>query len=77
MRFDLYDIYYLRLSKEDGDVTDGTETESCSIHSQRTCIHHYIQIRVYLQFKKQILVNLMENIMKLHFIKMKRLIQIL
>ena len=43
MRFDLYDIYYLRLSKEDGDVTDGTETESCSIHSQRTCIHHYIQ----------------------------------
>lgn len=43
MRSELLDIYYLRLSKEDGDVVTGTETESCSIHSQRLCIHRYLE----------------------------------
>lgn len=38
----LYDLYYLRLSKEDGDVADGTE-ESCSIGSQRLCIHRFLR----------------------------------
>ncbi len=36
-------IYYLRLSKEDGDVEAGTAEESFSIGSQRTCIHRYIR----------------------------------
>lgn len=39
---ELLDIYYLRLSKEDGDVTEGNEEESCSIQSQRTCIRRYL-----------------------------------
>lgn len=45
MRYDLdlLDIYYLRLSKEDGDVVSGTEEESCSIGSQRTCVHRYLR----------------------------------
>ena len=42
MLYDLMDIYYLRLSKEDGDVADGTE-ESCSIGSQRLCIHRFLR----------------------------------
>lgn len=36
------DISYLRLSKEDGDVEDGSIDESCSIQSQRTCIKQYL-----------------------------------
>ena len=36
------DYYYLRLSKEDGDVEAGTAEESCSITSQRTCIRTYL-----------------------------------
>ncbi len=36
-------IYYLRLSKEDGDVETGAAEESCSINSQRICIHRYIK----------------------------------
>ena len=40
---DKLDIIYMRLSKEDGDVTAGTENESCSIHSQRHCIWRYIR----------------------------------
>lgn len=43
MQYDLRDIYYLRLSKEDGDVTEGSEQESCSIQSQRKCIHRYLE----------------------------------
>ena len=43
MLYDLIDIIYLRLSKEDGDVASGTEEESCSISSQRTCIHRYLR----------------------------------
>ena len=43
MLFEKYDVQYLRLSKEDGDVVDGTLEESCSIHSQRTCIHRFLQ----------------------------------
>lgn len=42
MLADLLDINYLRLSKEDGDVVDGNEKESCSIDSQRKCIHRYL-----------------------------------
>ena len=37
------DIIYLRLSLEDGDVADGTAEESCSIQSQRTCIHQFLK----------------------------------
>lgn len=37
------DIIYLRLSLEDGDVADGTAEESCSIQSQRTCIHRFLK----------------------------------
>ena len=36
-------IYYLRLSREDGDVESGNETESNSISSQRVCIRRYIE----------------------------------
>ena len=36
-------IYYLRLSREDGDVESGSETESNSISSQRVCIRRYIE----------------------------------
>lgn len=36
------DAYYLRLSLEDGDVTDGNIEESCSIGSQRRCIQQFI-----------------------------------
>lgn len=43
MQANLLDIIYLRLSKEDGDVTEGSETESCSIQSQRKCIHRYLE----------------------------------
>ena len=43
MQANLLDIIYLRLSKEDGDVTEGSETESCSIQSQRKCIHNYLE----------------------------------
>ena len=43
MLYDLIDVLYLRLSKEDGDVASGTEEESCSISSQRTCIHRYLR----------------------------------
>ncbi len=37
------DIYYLRLSKEDGDSEQGAIEESCSITSQRECIRRYLQ----------------------------------
>ena len=37
------DLYYLRLSKEDGDVQTGDAEESFSIGSQRLCIQRYIQ----------------------------------
>lgn len=40
------DISYLRLSKEDGDVEDGSIDESCSIQSQRTCIKQYLHSRM-------------------------------
>ena len=40
---DKLDIEYLRLSKEDGDVEDGTVEESCSIGSQRKCIHQFLR----------------------------------
>lgn len=43
MQCELLDIIYLRLSKEDGDVAAGTEEESCSIHSQRLCIHRHLE----------------------------------
>ena len=36
-------IYYLRLSREDGDIESGNETESNSISSQRVCIRRYIE----------------------------------
>ena len=39
---ELMNIYYLRLSKEDGDDENGTVEESCSIHSQRLCINKYL-----------------------------------
>jgi DNA invertase Pin-like site-specific DNA recombinase/uncharacterized small protein (DUF1192 family) len=39
------DAYYLRLSLADGDVTDGTMEESCSITSQRRCVQQYISER--------------------------------
>ena len=35
-------IYYLRLSKEDGDDESGTVEESCSIQSQRLCIRKFL-----------------------------------
>ena len=41
---DKIDIYYLRLSKEDGDSEKGTIEESCSISSQRVLIHRFLQI---------------------------------
>ena len=34
--------YYLRLSLEDGDVTEGNQDESCSITSQRICVQQFI-----------------------------------
>lgn len=37
------DFYYLRLSKEDGDIEKGSAEESCSITSQRDCIKRYLQ----------------------------------
>lgn len=37
------DFYYLRLSKEDGDVESGSVEESCSIQSQRTCIWQFLR----------------------------------
>ena len=37
------DFYYLRLSKEDGDVEEGSADESCSITSQRDCIKRYLR----------------------------------
>lgn len=40
---ELVDLYYLRLSKEDGDTEDGSTEESCSIQSQRLCIHRYLR----------------------------------
>ena len=40
---ELMDISYVRLSKEDGDVEDGSIDESCSIQSQRTCIKQYLR----------------------------------
>lgn len=43
MLSDLMDIYYLRLSKEDGDVVGGSEEESCSISSQRFCIQRFLR----------------------------------
>ena len=39
---ELMDIYYLRLSKEDGDEECSSAEESCSIHSQRLCIKRYL-----------------------------------
>ena len=39
------DFYYLRLSKEDGDIEEGSIEESCSITSQRDCIKRYLQDR--------------------------------
>lgn len=36
-------IYYLRLSREDGDIDSGNEAESNSIGSQRVCIRRYIE----------------------------------
>jgi len=36
------DFYYLRLSKEDGDIESESVEESCSITSQRTCIKRYL-----------------------------------
>ena len=39
---ELMNIYYLRLSKEDGDDESGTVEESCSIQSQRLCIRKFL-----------------------------------
>ncbi len=33
---------YYRLSQEDGDVESGSESESCSISSQRACVQRYL-----------------------------------
>lgn len=33
---------YLRLSQEDGDTLNGSDSESCSISSQRTCIQQFL-----------------------------------
>lgn len=43
MPFEKIGVVYLRLSKEDGDVTAGTMEESCSIGSQRACIHRFLK----------------------------------
>lgn len=37
------DYAYYRLSKEDGDVEEGTAEESCSIASQRACVNRYLR----------------------------------
>ena len=42
MQEEQLDIYYLRLSKEDGDVEAGTAEESMSIASQRRCIEQFV-----------------------------------
>lgn len=39
-------LLYLRLSKEDGDVVDGSMEESCSIVSQRMCIQQFIRAQL-------------------------------
>lgn len=36
------DVYYLRLSLEDGDVAEGNVNESCSITSQRLCVNQFL-----------------------------------
>ena len=41
MQDDRLNFIYLRLSKEDGDIADGTNEESQSIGSQRACIRQY------------------------------------
>ena len=33
---------YIRLSQEDGDVECGSDSESCSISSQRSCIRQFL-----------------------------------
>lgn len=33
---------YLRLSQEDGDIAHGSDSESCSISSQRSCIQQFL-----------------------------------
>lgn len=38
---ELLDIFYLRLSLEDGDTADGITEESASISSQRTCLQRF------------------------------------
>ncbi len=38
------DVYYLRLSLEDGDVTEGNAEESCSITSQRRCVQQFLSV---------------------------------
>lgn len=43
MQAEKKDYYYLRLSKEDGDVEEGAVEESCSIQSQRVCIQRYLK----------------------------------
>lgn len=43
MSVERQDFYYLRLSKEDGDIEEGSAEESCSITSQRDCIKRYLQ----------------------------------
>ena len=36
---------YIRLSQEDGDVECGSDSESCSISSQRSCIRQFLAAR--------------------------------
>lgn len=43
MQAEKLNIEYYRLSKEDGDVEEGSSEESCSITSQRTCVGRYIR----------------------------------
>ena len=40
---DRLNFLYYRLSKEDGDLEEGGEAESCSIESQRKCVLRYVK----------------------------------
>lgn len=46
MQDERLDYAYYRLSKEDGDVEEGTAEESCSIASQRTCVNRYLRVNL-------------------------------
>lgn len=42
MPVEKWNYAYYRLSQEDGDVESGSESESCSISSQRACVQRYL-----------------------------------